>query len=85
MCRAATISPRFVVPTVAASVDTVVHTGIDADRRRVREIVSVPRRVEAGVIERVRMSGRDDGRLAAWRPVWPPVSAWWMPGSTCYA
>ena len=46
------ISPRFVVPTVAASVDIVVHVGIDVDgKRRVREIVAVPGRVEADVIE----------------------------------
>ena len=46
------ISARFVVPTVAASVDIVVQVGIDADgRRRVREIVSVPGRVESDVIE----------------------------------
>ena len=46
------VSARFVVPTVAASVDLVVHLGIDADgRRRVNEIVSVPGRVEDDVIE----------------------------------
>lgn len=46
------ISARFVVPTVATSVDLVVHLGMGADgRRRVNEIVSVPGRVEADVIE----------------------------------
>ncbi len=46
------ISGRFVVPTVASSVDIVVHLGLDADgRRRVREIVAVPGRVEADIIE----------------------------------
>ena len=46
------ISPRFVVPTVAASVDLVVHLGIDAGgHRRVHEIVGVPGRVENDVIE----------------------------------
>jgi pilus assembly protein CpaF len=46
------IGARFVVPTVATCVDLVVHLGIDADgRRRVREIVGVPGRVEADVIE----------------------------------
>ena len=40
------ISPRFVVPTVAASVDVVVHLGIDQHgHRRVHEIVGVPGRV----------------------------------------
>jgi pilus assembly protein CpaF len=58
------ISPRFVVPTVAASVDVVVHTGIDLDgRRRVREIVSVPGRVEADVIEVEPVFRRDGSRL----------------------
>jgi pilus assembly protein CpaF len=46
------ISARFVVPTVAASVDLVVHLGIDASgRRRVNEVVAVPGRVEADTIE----------------------------------
>jgi pilus assembly protein CpaF len=46
------ISPRFVVPTVAASVDLVVHLGIDhTGVRRVNEIVGVPGRVENDVIE----------------------------------
>ncbi len=46
------ISPRFVVPTVAASVDLVVHLGIDSHGvRRVHEVVAVPGRVENDVIE----------------------------------
>jgi pilus assembly protein CpaF len=46
------ISARFVVPTVAASVDLVVHLGIDQHGvRRVNEIVGVPGRVESDVIE----------------------------------
>lgn len=46
------ISARFVVPTVAASVDLVVHLGIDNDGvRRVTEIVGVPGRVENDIIE----------------------------------
>ena len=46
------ISSRFVVPTVAASLDLVVHLGIDHDGvRRVHEIVSVPGRCEADTIE----------------------------------
>jgi pilus assembly protein CpaF len=46
------IGSRFVVPTVASSIDLVVH--IFADRngaRRVREIVAVPGRVEQDVVE----------------------------------
>ncbi len=46
------ISSRFVVPTVASSVDIVVQISIQADgRRRVREIVGVPGRVESDIIE----------------------------------
>jgi pilus assembly protein CpaF len=46
------VSHAFVVPTVAASVDLIVHMEIDhGGRRRVREIVGVPGRVESGVIE----------------------------------
>ncbi|MGA9715780.1 MAG: ATPase, T2SS/T4P/T4SS family [Aeromicrobium sp.] len=46
------IGSRFVVPTVAASVDLVVHTDLDADgSRAVREIVAVTGRVENGIIE----------------------------------
>jgi pilus assembly protein CpaF len=41
-----------VVPTVAASVDLVVHLGLEANgQRRVREIVGVTGRVEGEVIE----------------------------------
>jgi pilus assembly protein CpaF len=46
------VSSRFVVPTVAASVDLVVHVALDRDGRRgVREVVAVPGRVEEGVVE----------------------------------
>lgn len=46
------ISARFVVPTVASSVDLVVHLGIDsAGVRRVNEIVAVPGRVENDIVE----------------------------------
>ncbi len=46
------ISARFVVPTVAASVDLVVHLGLDhRGVRRVQEVVSVPGRTEGDVIE----------------------------------
>jgi pilus assembly protein CpaF len=46
------VSARFVVPTVAAGVDLVVHLGIDPyGVRRVNEIVGVPGRVENDVIE----------------------------------
>jgi len=46
------IGARFVVPTVAASVDLVIHLGIGHDGvRRVNEIVAVPGRSEHDVIE----------------------------------
>jgi len=46
------IGSRFVVPTVAGCVDVVVHTGTDHDgARRVREVVTVPGRVEGDVVE----------------------------------
>ncbi|HSP60930.1 MAG TPA: ATPase, T2SS/T4P/T4SS family [Ornithinimicrobium sp.] len=48
----ANVSASFVVPTVATSVDLVVHLGMDADgHRRVREIVALPGRVEGDVVE----------------------------------
>ncbi|CAA9379314.1 MAG: type II secretion system protein E [uncultured Nocardioidaceae bacterium] len=59
------ISARFVVPTVASSVDIVVHLGVAADgRRRVREIVAVPGRVEADVIETEPIFHTTGSRLA---------------------
>ncbi len=46
------VASRFVVPTVASSIDLVVHLDILADgRRRVREIVGLSGRVEDDVIE----------------------------------
>lgn len=58
------ISARFVVPTVASSVDLVVHVGIDPDgRRRVREIVAVPGRVEADTIETEPIFTLREGQL----------------------
>jgi pilus assembly protein CpaF len=58
------IGTSFVVPTVAASVDLVVHVGTDASgHRRVREIVALPGRVEGGVIETADVFTSRDGRL----------------------
>ena len=58
------ISARFVVPTVASSVDLVVHLGIDAHGvRRVNEIVSVPGRVENDIIEVETIFERAEGEL----------------------
>lgn len=58
------ISARFVVPTVASSVDLVVHLGIDEHGvRRVNEIVSVPGRVENDIIETEPLFERSGGEL----------------------
>ncbi|MGH3307897.1 MAG: CpaF family protein, partial [Nocardioides sp.] len=58
------ISARFVVPTVAASVDLVVHLGIDQyGVRRVNEIVGVPGRVENDIIEVEPIFERTTGEL----------------------
>jgi len=58
------VSSRFVVPTVAASVDLVVQLGLDGDgRRRLHEIVAVPGRVEDDVIETADVFTRRDAGL----------------------
>jgi pilus assembly protein CpaF len=58
------ISARFVVPTVASSVDLVVHLGIDPSGvRRVNEIVAVPGRVENDIIEAEPIFERRRGEL----------------------
>ncbi len=58
------ISARFVVPTVANSVDLVVHLGIDHNGvRRVNEIVAVPGRVENDIIEAEPIFHRERGEL----------------------
>lgn len=58
------VSSRFVVPTVAGSIDLVVHLDILADgRRRVREIVGLTGRVENEVIEISDLFSTRDGRL----------------------
>ncbi len=60
------ISARFVVPTVASSVDLVVHLGIDnSGTRRVNEIVAVPGRVENDIVETEPVFLRKGGDLAA--------------------
>jgi len=58
------IGSRFVVPTVASSVDLVVHLALDhTGRRLVEEIVSVPGRVESDIIETESLFTSHDGRL----------------------
>ncbi len=58
------ISARFVVPTVASSVDLVVHLGLDSSGvRRVNEIVAVPGRVEHDIVETEPVFERRSGDL----------------------
>ncbi|NYJ00332.1 pilus assembly protein CpaF [Nocardioides thalensis] len=58
------ISARFVVPTVAASVDLVVHLALDPrGARRVTEIVAVPGRMEGEIIETEPVFESRDGEL----------------------
>ena len=58
------VTAGFVVPTVATAVDLVVHLEVDvAGRRRTREIVAVPGRVEAGIVETTDVFRTQGGRL----------------------
>lgn len=58
------VSPRFVVPTVASSVDIVVHIALDPDGvRRVREVVAIPGRVEGDVVEVADLYTSKSGQL----------------------
>src|SRR4051794_21417174 len=66
------VTHSFVVPTVAASVDVVVHTTRDAQgRRRVREIVAVPGRVEGDIVETADLFVMQGNRLVR-ADGWPP-------------
>jgi pilus assembly protein CpaF len=66
------VSHAFVVPTVAASIDLVVHVAADPDgTRRVREIVGVPGRVEGGVVETADIFTTRSGELV-WAGGFPP-------------
>lgn len=58
------VSHAFVIPTVATSVDIVVHIATDADgARRVREVIAVPGRVEGDVVETTDVFTTESGRL----------------------
>lgn len=58
------VSSSFVVPTVAGSIDLVVHLGLDADgHRRVREIVALPGRVEGEIVEIADIFVQDGAHL----------------------
>jgi pilus assembly protein CpaF len=58
------VGHAFVLPTVASSVDIVVHLATESDgRRRVREIVALPGRVEGDVVEVADVFTTRNGRL----------------------
>jgi len=60
------ITAAFVVPTVAACIDLVVHcVRLSNGKRRVGQILSLGRRVENGVIESGLVFDTVDGRLTA--------------------
>ena len=80
------ISARFVVPTVAASVDLVVHLGIDQyGVRRVNEIVGVPGRVENDIIEVEPIFERTTGELRRTGGMPPRLELFERQGSTSTA
>src|SRR5690625_707944 len=58
------ISAQFVVPTVAAAFDLVVHLDLDRQgHRQVAEITALSGRVEDGIIEVSELFDREDGAL----------------------
>ncbi|CCH76782.1 putative type II/type IV pathway secretion protein [Nostocoides japonicum T1-X7] len=58
------VSSRFVVPTVASSIDIVIHAALEHDGvRRVREIAAVPGRIEGDVVEIADVFVTRNGRL----------------------
>jgi pilus assembly protein CpaF len=66
------VTHAFVVPTVAHSVDIVVHIARDSSGRRlVREIVGIPGRVEGDVVEVADLFVTRDKRLVR-ADGWPP-------------
>jgi len=66
------VTHSFVVPTVAASVDLVLHIANDGrGRRRVREIVGIPGRIEGDVVETADIFCTRDERLVR-ADGWPP-------------
>ena len=58
------VTAAYIVPTVASSVDLVVHAATGPDgRRRIREIIALSGRVEAGVVETTDVFVTRDGAL----------------------
>jgi pilus assembly protein CpaF len=65
------VSHRFVVPTVAASIDLIVHLGLAQGARCTTQILGVTGRVEGDQIETVSIWERSGGRLV-WTGHQPP-------------
>lgn len=65
------VTHAFVVPTVAASVDLVVHLARTGGHRRVTEIVAVPGRSEGDIVEAADIFATRDGELVR-ADGWPP-------------
>lgn len=65
------VTHSFVVPTVASSIDLVVHLGITGGRRRVFQLLGVTGRTEAERVETVSLWERDGDRLR-WTGQQPP-------------
>jgi pilus assembly protein CpaF len=58
------VGSRFVVPTVAGSIDLVIHAALEHDGvRRVREVVAIPGRVEGDVVETADIFTQREGEL----------------------
>lgn len=77
------VGHAFVVPTVAASIDLVVHAATDAEgRRRVTEIVAVPGRVEGDVVETAQIFTTRGGNWSAPTATHRTRTASVRPGST---
>lgn len=65
------VTHGFVVPTVAACVDVIVHLGREGSHRRTEEIVAVSGRIEGDRIESVRLF-EHDGHGLRWTGHQPP-------------
>ena len=67
------VTHSFVVPTVAASVDLVVHLGVAGGRRRVSQVLGVTGRIEGDRVETVSLWERRVERLE-WTGQQPPAT-----------
>jgi pilus assembly protein CpaF len=61
------IDSSFIVPTVAACVDLVVHLRVDTEGRRVTEILALSGSVESGVVATADLFHHEGGRLVRGR------------------